>query len=62
VRFIDLVAALMWARRLRPSATCVPRLSNVIEAWLSAVVSPLARSETGTAATIDVRGSSPRAA
>jgi hypothetical protein len=61
VAFIAAVAAITWARRLRGSAMCVPRLTRLIEAWLSDVVSPFSRSEIGTAATRLLRGSSRRA-
>jgi hypothetical protein len=57
VDFIAAVAAFTWARRLPGSAMFVPRLIRLIEAWLSDVVSPFSRSEIGTAATSDLRGS-----
>ena len=38
---------------------CVPRLTTVMVAWLLDEVSPLARVEMGTPATIDLRGSGP---
>jgi hypothetical protein len=57
VDFMAAVAACTWARRLRGSARWVPRLMKLIEAWLSAVVSPLSRSEMGTAAIRLLRGS-----
>ena len=56
VDFIAAVAAITWARRLPGSATCVPRLIRLIEAWLSAEVSPFSRSVMGTAATSDFFG------
>ena len=59
VFFIDLVAALMCASRRSGSAMWVPRLTRVIEAWLSALALPFSRNDTGTAATIDWRGSGP---
>ena len=55
--FIAALAAMMWARRLPGSAMCVPRLMRLIDAWLSDVVSPFWRSEIGTAAMSDLRGS-----
>ena len=57
VLFIARVAAFTWARRLSGSAMFVPRLIRLIEAWLSAVVSPFSRSEIGTAAIRLLRGS-----
>jgi hypothetical protein len=57
VDFIAAVAAFTWASRCAGSAMWVPRLTRLIEAWLSAVVSPLSRSEIGTAATRLLRGS-----
>ena len=57
VCFIAAVAALTWARRLARSGMWVPRLTRLIDAWVVAVVSPAARSDTGTAATRDLRGS-----
>ena len=57
--FIAAVAASTWARRLAGSAMCVPRLTTVMVAWLFDEVSPLARVETGTPATSDLRGSGP---
>ena len=59
VAFIAAVADLTWASRRRKSARCVPRLTRLIEAWLFDDVSPLARSEIGTAATSDLRGTPP---
>ena len=59
VDFIAWLAALTWASRLRRSATWVPRLTSVIEAWVFDVVSPAARSEIGTAATRLLRGTPP---
>ena len=56
VLFIAAVAALTWAKRLSGSAIFVPRLTRLIDAWLSAVVSPFSRNEIGTAATSDLRG------
>ena len=57
VCFIAVVAALIWASRLPRSGMWVPRLTRLIDAWVSDVVSPGARSDTGTAATSDLRGS-----
>ena len=57
VDFMAAVAACTWTNRLRVSARCVPRLTKLIEAWLSAVLSPLSRSEMGTAAIRLLRGS-----
>ena len=57
--FIAAVAASTWRSRFAGSAMWVPRLTIVIVAWLFDAVSPFARVETGTPATIDLRGSGP---
>ena len=59
VDFIAALAALTKSSRFIGSAICVPSGMTVIDAWLSDEVSPLARSEIGTAATSDLRGSGP---
>jgi hypothetical protein len=59
VAFIDALAAFTCASRAAGSARCVPRLIRLIEACVLAVASPALRSEIGTAATSDLRGSGP---
>src|SRR4051812_12434737 len=59
VDFIAAHAAFTYSSRFIGSAMWVPRLTTVIDAWLSDVASPLARVETGTAATSDLRGNGP---